>query len=219
MYRDELMKILQICREQEDPFKVNVVDLLGRIRRIFPLIKTEEEINLDLEALLSLSDVVLKQEDIVEHRTSLLYVDALLILLKLEKMSLKELADSLRRNWRPIVEARGINTNFLLTALDYWRSKELLGKEISILPEREAEINLELSEELEKELKRIRDEIKGEVDYHEFIKEDPLRRAYLISILATRGDISLRKDPITEKITILPHPSAGEKVSMVIEVI
>ncbi|PNV77660.1 MAG: hypothetical protein C0200_05035 [Thermoproteota archaeon] len=219
MYRDELIKILQICREQEDPFKVNVVDLLERVRKIFPLIRTEEEINLDLEALLSLSDVVLKQEDIVEHKTSLLYVDALLVLLKLEKMSLKELADSLRRNWKPIVEARGININFLLTALDYWGSKELLGKDIPIPPEREVEISMELSEELEKELERIKGEIKGEVDYHEFIKEDPLRRAYLISILATRGDISLRKDPMTEKITILPHPSAGEKVSMVIEVI
>ncbi|MGY0287825.1 MAG: hypothetical protein ACUX7D_03485 [Candidatus Methanodesulfokora washburnensis] len=219
MYRDELIRILQICREQEDPFKVNVIDLLDRIRKIFPLIKTEEEINLDLEALLSLSDVILKQEDVLEHRTSLLYVDALLILLKLERMSLKDLAESLRRNWRPIVEARGINPNFLSTALDYWGSKELLGKEISTSPEREAEISVELSEELEKELKRIREEIKEEVDYHEFIRMDPLRRAYLISILATRGDISLRKDPITERITIVPSPSTEEKVSMVIEVI
>jgi hypothetical protein len=219
MYRDELIRILQICREQEDPFKVNIVDLLERIRKIFPLIKTEEEINLDLEALLSLSDVILKQEDVLEHRTSLLYVDVLLILLKLERMSLKDLAESLRRNWRPIVEARGINPNFLSTTLDYWGSKELLGREISISSEKEAEINVELSEELEKELERIRGEIKGEVDYHEFIKMDPLRRAYLISILSTRGDISLRKDPITERITIVPSPSTGEKVSMVIEVI
>ncbi|RLG49096.1 MAG: hypothetical protein DRN90_02525, partial [Thermoproteota archaeon] len=124
--REILLRILDLCekalKEETDPFQVDVVQLFGKLRKLLPELETEEELYLDLEAVVGLTSVILKQEEWIRYRSSLMFLDPLLVLLKIEKLEDKDLADVLRRSWRPIVEARGISPLFLEKAVEYWRT-------------------------------------------------------------------------------------------------
>ncbi len=243
--REILLRILDLCekaiKEETDPFQLNVVQLFGRLKKLLPELETDEELYLDLEAVLGLTSVILKQEEWIRYRSSLMFLDPLLVLLKIEKLGDKDLADVLRRNWRPIVEARGISPLFLERAVEYWRTlppleergTDLRGLEVptgTLTLSELATLGFASEEEflssLKEEEERLRDEAEkrdGEVPYWDFIGaetyDETIRRAYLVSFLCSYGRATIRKDPLSGEIWLVPlKKPARNRVSLAIPI-
>ena len=243
--REILLRILDLCekaiKEETDPFQVDVVRLFGKLRKLLPELETDEEFYLDLEAVLGLTSVILKQEEWIRYRSSLMFLDPLLVLLKIEKLGDKDLADVLRRSWRPIVEARGISPLFLERAVEYWRTlppleereielRELEGHTGTLTLSELATLGFASEEEflssLKEEEERLRDEAekKGEeVPYWDFISaetfEETIRRAYLVSFLCSYGRATIKRDPLSGEMWLVPlEKPVGNKVSLAIPI-
>ncbi len=243
--REILLRILDLCekaiKEEADPFQVDVVQLFGKLRELLPELETEEEFYLDLEAVLGLTSVILKQEEWIRYRSSLMFLDPLLVLLKIEKLGDKDLADVLRRSWRPIVEARGVSPLFLEKAVEYWRTLPALEErrlELGEMEERTGTLTLsdlatlgfasedEFLSFLESEEERLKEEAKkrgGEVPYWEFIGaetfEETIKRAYLVSFLCSYGRATIRRDPLSGEMWLVPlKKPLGTKVSLAIPI-
>ncbi|HDM92420.1 MAG TPA: hypothetical protein ENG69_03385 [Candidatus Korarchaeota archaeon] len=221
-----------VLRGKVDPFEVNVIQLLRRLREEFPKLKSWDEVNLDLESVLGLARIVVKQEEWVEHRASRLFIDPLLVTLKVETLDPKALATVLLKSWRPIVEARGVTPTFLEAAARYWMElPPFSGRREELPPEQEPSEGAELpwsAEEFEALLEAERtqllsllEERGGKLRYEEYVNRgefwENVKRAYLLSFLATRGEVSLAKNPLTGEIYLVrPGKSAGTPRSMVV---
>lgn len=243
--REILLRILDLCekaiKEEVDPFQVDVIQLFRKLREILPELETDEEFYLDLEAVLGLTSVILKQDEWIRYRSSLMFLDPLLVLLKLERLEKKDLADVLRRSWRPIVEARGVSPLFLERALEYWRALPPLEErrmKIGGAEERSGRLNEDelralgfASEEeflssIRSEEKRLREEAEsrgGEVPYWDFVGaesyEETIKRAYLVSFLCSHGLATIKKDPISGEMKLVPLETPPEnRVSLAISI-
>jgi len=221
--RDLILRIIDLCESVSkkglNPFDVKVRELFDRLRELLPLLKKHEELYLDLQAVLGLSEVVYQQGEWIKHRSSLLYLDPFLVLLKLQALSPEELAEIFVRSWHPVLELECLTTNGLREGHDYWRllpslEERLRGPVVAeIRPgmmEREElermgflpkELFEEMLEQLWMELRK-----KGKVSYWQFVKgrdyTETVRRAYLLSFLITYGRAAVEVDPIKEEIKV-----------------
>lgn len=214
-----------------DPFDVRVREFFQKLRELLPMLRSYEELFLDAQAVLGLSDVIQHQEEWVKHRSSVLYLDPLLIMLKVQALDSQELAEIFLRVWKPVVEVEVLSPGGLREALDYWtelsplseRAKELEGggKGVSAIGERELERwGVLEKEEFEKLLEKTRRELErtcgkeGKVSYWEFVKgpsyEQTVKRAWMVSFLVSYGYADLELDPLEEEITIRIRGERGQ---------
>ncbi len=226
--RELLMRIIELCERAAsggDPFRVNVVELVRMMRAGLRDLETDEELRLDLEALVGLSKVVAAQEEWLERRAALLFLDPLMVALKAEVMDPRELADCLRAAWRPVVEARGVTPSFVEAAVEYWMGLPPRGSGGPGLPAAEepwpAAGGVEPEEPLEEELAWALDSLRraagrgGRITYGKALEaaggfESRVRLGYLISFLLSRGDISAARDPSTGELILILSPASGE---------
>lgn len=242
--REILMRVIDLCNSviegEVDPFAVNVVELFEKLRSVFPELETDEELNLDLEAVLGLTGVVLKQDEWVKYRSSLLFFDPLLVLLKIERLSSRDLADALLKSWKPIVSIELLTADFLTKAMEYWRNLPDLEERRARLPAGVAELGSlsfddlvsmgfaseeEFMEALEALNAKVRTLAKegGKAPYWEVVAaptfEETVRNAQLISFLCTYGYATIVKNPITEEMWIVPtEGEGGPRSSFVISI-
>lgn len=242
--RELLLRIIDLCSSviegKVDPFAVNVVELFEKLRSVFPELKTDEEFNLDLEAVLALTGVVLKQDEWVKYRSSLLFFDPLLVLLKVERLSSRDLADVLLKSWKPIVSIELLTVDFLARAMEYWRNLPDLEERRVRLPGGVAELGAMGFDDLvsmgfasEEEFARALEEIdakvrvlakdEGKAPYWEVVAaptfEETVRNAQLVGFLCTYGRATMVKNPITEEIWVVPTGRAeGPQTSFVVSI-
>ena len=229
--REILLRVLDLCKnvteKDVDPFDVDVVKLFLRLRQILPELKTDEEFYLDLEAVLGLTSVILKQDEWIRYRSSLLFLDPLLVLLKVDSLDLDALADVLRRSWNPIVEGRGITPQFLSDSVEYWRALPLIGERTSDLKPLGTEPGVltmndllslgfasesELLEALNALGHRLVEEAEregGRVPYWEFVDAptfgEVLENVYLVSFLCSYGRATIVRNPLKDVMWLVPR--------------
>jgi hypothetical protein len=221
--RELILRIIDLCESVSkkglNPFDVQVREFFDKLRELLPLLKKHEELYLDLQAVVGLSDVVYQQGEWIKHRSSLLYLDPLLVLLKVQALSTEELAEVFSRSWHPILEQECLTPSSLREGYDYWRLLPNLAERLRGLEVEQAEPGLMGREELERmgflskelfeemldqlwvELKR-----RGKVSYWDFVRgrnyPETVRRAYLLSFLITYGMVSVEVDPLKEEIKV-----------------
>jgi hypothetical protein len=175
----------------------------------------------DSEAMSQLVAIVKLQDQWLKHRASALYIDPLLLELKIQLISKEEPAESFAKCWHPIAQLDQLTARGLEKAFVYWR--ELVpfserfkdqfgnfGQETGLIGLEELEsLSIFTKEEFEARLKSINDELVQrsngkEIDYRDFIKgtdpEETALRGYLIAFVITEGKATLRIDPLTEQI-------------------
>jgi hypothetical protein len=224
-----------------NPFEVDIKEKLIILKKHLPEWKLLDELLLDSEALSELVQIVKLQDQWIKHRASSLYIDPLLLEMKIRLLSQDDLADSFVKCWHPIARLDQLTPRGLEKAFVYWRDlipfserfKEPFGKYGAGPGKIDYDVLLGMEiftkEQFDARLDSLQNELlaraeHGEMDYREFIKggrfEETAVRAYLVAFLVTEGRASLRIDPLTEQITLFPlaERATGESKSVAIEV-
>lgn len=197
------------------------------MKKYLPDWKVFEEFTLDAEALNRISSIIRLQGSWIKHRSSSLYVDPLLIEMKIRMMAPERLCDVFSKSWRPIVGMERLSPKRVKEAIDYWNQLPSLEDRRTELPTPVTSLGSTTFEELiksrimkeesfEKMLQRLYQELKkrageeGKISYWDFIQEktyeDTVYRAYLTSFLITYGYSSMEVDPIEEEAFLIPYP-------------
>ena len=238
-HQELMLRIIDLCdsvrKRGLDPFDVEVREFFDRLRELLPKLRKHEELYLDIQAVLGLADVVFQQGEWIKHRSSMLYLDPLLIMLKLHALPAKDLAEVLARSWHPIIDLESLSPHGVKEAMDYWRSlpplderwreldtTEVLTGEVAF---RELARMGILSDEdfaavLDRTWRELREAAEGgEISYWDFISarsfEETVVRAWLVSFLVSYGYATLELKPLEEEITLrpLPKPQRFERVA------
>jgi hypothetical protein len=228
--REELMlRIIDLCdsvrKRGLDPFDVGVHEFFDRLRELLPKLRKDEELYLDIQAVLGLTDVIFQQGEWIKHKSSMLYLDPLLIMLKLHALPPEDLAEIGASSWHPILELEGLSPHGIREAMQYWTNLPPLGERwkepettevltgeiarrelarLGILSEEEFAATLDRNW---RELREAAGE-KGGIPYWDFICaqsfEHTVGRAWLVSFLVSYGYATLELRPLEEEILLKP---------------
>jgi len=210
-----------------------VQQVLELLRKYLPTWEVLEDFALDAEALNKISSVVQLQGNWIKHRTSTLFVDPLLIELKIKMFEATILADIFRKFWHPIVEMDRLTPQRIREAIEYWNHLLPLDDRYLKLPEPTDNLGLTSLEELVNSrmmseegfndlLQQLWGELKtqaaqtddGQVPYLNFIYassyDETVFRAYLTSFLLTYGFATMEIDRINEASFLIPRNEPKE---------
>ena len=208
-----------------DPFEVNIKEILVNLKKYLPDWKVFEDFTLDAEAINRISSIVCLQGGWIKHRSSSLYVDPLLVELKIRMIKKEELVDAFLKSWHPIIRMEQLSQKRIKESVDYWNLLLPLNDRLMELPDVPTSPGVTTIDELIKSrfmseesfndvLQRLYKELKesagdmGKVSYWDFIQadtyEDTIYRAYLTSFLVTYGYASMEVNPIEEENFLVP---------------
>ncbi|MDG6989253.1 MAG: hypothetical protein JRN21_08020 [Nitrososphaerota archaeon] len=217
--------MIELCRSVEtssaNPFDVDIREKILLLKQRLPELKLLDELLVDSQAMLELAQIVKLQDQWLKSRASALFIDPLLIQLKVKLLPKEALTDAFVKSWHPVAQVDQLSPRGLERAFVYWREltplserfKDQFGTygvrpgtvEYSDL----VSLGVFTKEEFEVGLERLYDELtrksNGEwVDYRDFVGaeafEDRVRRAYLMAFLITEGRALLKTEPLTGKI-------------------
>jgi hypothetical protein len=241
----DLMRVIALCESvrssSSDPFEVDIREKLEILRNRLPEWKFLDELLLDSEAMLELAQIVKLQGEWLKSKASSLYIDPLLIQLKVKLLSREGLFEGFVRSWHPIVQVDQVSPKGLEKAFAYWRDlvpmaerfKDEFGaygiKPGVIDVEGLVDLGIYGQQQFEDRLGKLREELLAKsngqwVDYREFIEaetfEGRVARAYLLAFLISEGLASLKTDPLTGRIWVvaLSGKAGGTPKSMTVSI-
>jgi len=222
---EDLMRVISLCESVKsssaDPFEVDIREKIEVLRKHLPEWKFLDELLLDSQAMLELAQIVNLQNQWVKHRASSLYIDPLLIQLKVKLLTKEELVEALVKSWHPVAIVDQVSPKGLERAFLYWRDLKPLSERFreefgsyGIKPgiidiNGLIELKIYSEEQFESKLKELREDLlaksNGEwIDYREFIRaerfEDKVHRAYLLSFMISEGLATVKSDPLTGRV-------------------
>jgi hypothetical protein len=242
---EEILRVIELCRQVEsssaNPFDVDIKQKIRLLKERLPEWKFLDELLVDSEALLELAQIVKLQDEWLKHRASSLYIDPLLIQLKVKLLSKEALSEAFIRSWHPVAQVDQISPKGLERAFVYWRDLTPMAERFkdqfgsygtrtgSVDYTELVSLGVFTAEQFEASLTRIYDELlqksNGDwIDYRGFIDseafEDKVRRAYLLAFLISEGRALLRTEPLTGKIwtMALTEKAKGTPKSVAISV-
>jgi hypothetical protein len=227
MRQELLLRIIDLCESVRkkglNPFDVEVKEFFDRLRELLPQLQRHEELYLDVQAVLGLADVICQQGEWVKHRSSMIYLDPLLIELKLHALPTHDLAEVLINSWHPIIELESLSAHGIAEANQYWVNlppleerwrqfgtpeapEEISWQELAQLGILSKEDFETMLDNLWRELKHSAGE--GKVDYWDFILErsfeETIDKAWLVSFLVSYGYAELELNLLEEEIWLKP---------------
>jgi hypothetical protein len=223
---EDILRVIELCRSirlsSANPFEVDIKEKINILRRLLPDYKFLEELLLDAEALYQLSQIIKLQDEYLKRKASSMYIDPLLIELKLRLLSKETLASALAKSFHPIATIDQISPRSLEKAFIYWRDMPPLSERFkeekisTALPEKivlEDLIGMKIfsREKFEDRLSELEIELseksRGEwIEYNSFVESEEfdkkVSRAYMLSFLVTEGKAELKIDPLSEKVYV-----------------
>lgn len=233
--RERLLRIISLCVDVErkgvNPFEVEVKEILGTMKKYLPQWRTLEDFVLDAEALNMIASIVNLQGDWIKHRSTSLYVDPLLVELKVKAIDVRRLAEIFIDAWHPTVEFEELSGRRVNETIDYWNQLLPLEERRTALPapvENLGSTSLnellrlkivsdksfnEVLQSLWEELKKMADG-RDQIPYWTFVRaatyEETVYRAYMTSFLITYGYASVLVNPLEEEAFLIPHAERSE---------
>jgi len=204
---------------------VDIKEKILLLRQRLPEWKFLDELLVDSEAMLELAQIVKLQDEWLKHRASSLYIDPLLIQLKLKLLPREALTEAFVKSWHPTAQVDQISPRGLEKAFVYWRDLQPMSERFKDefgsygtrpgLVDYSDLVNLGVftQTQFETTLTELDDELlrksNGEwVDYRDFIGnesyERKVLRAYLLAFLISEGRATLKTEPLTGKIWVRP---------------
>ncbi|MEM0118548.1 MAG: hypothetical protein QXV32_08870 [Conexivisphaerales archaeon] len=209
----------EIRRQGADPFAVDVSSILSELRKNFESLKGEELVK-DAAAVNSVSKIVYMQDRWLSDRLKGFAFGPEKVKERLMAMDVQVLAACLYESQHLPVAVRHISTQRLSSAADYWVSLSGWGKGSKLGPLQDAGAekleSLELGiDDIEEELKTVKEELETKlssqssspIPYDDYIRRkegrDRIRLAYIISVLCSSGEFTIRFDPSAAKYMIV----------------
>ena len=225
-----------------NPFDVDIAEKIRLLKERLPQWKYLDELLVDSEALLELAQIVKLQDEWLKHRASSLYIDPLLIQLKIKLLAKESLSEAFIKSWHPLVQLDQISPKGLEKAFVYWRDLTPMaerfkdqfgsfGTRPGVVDYAElVSLGVFTKEEFEDSLTRLFDELlqasNGDwIDYRDFTAgksfEERVRRSYLMAFLISEGRALLRTEPLTGKVwtMALSEKAKGVPKSVAISVV
>lgn len=222
---DDYLRVIELCRDVEtssaNPFDVDIREKILLLKQRLPELKLLDELLVDSEAMLELAQVVKLQDQWLKSRASALFIDPLLIQLKVKLLSKEALSEAFVKSWHPVAQVDQLSPRGLEKAFVYWRElvpiterfKDQFGR-YGIRPGTVAYTDLVslgvfTGEEFEVRLTQLYEELMDRsngdwIDYRQFIGDEnfevKVRRAYLMAFLISEGRALLKTEPLTGKI-------------------
>jgi hypothetical protein len=222
---DDYLRVIELCRDVEtssaNPFDVDIREKILILRQRLPELKLLDELLVDAEAMLELTQIVKLQDQWLKSRASSLYIDPLLIQLKVKLLPKEALSEAFIKSWHPVAQIDQLSPRGLEKAFVYWRDlvpiserfKDKFGTygvKPGIVDYTElVSLGVFTKEQFETNLVELHDELFQEsngdwVDYRQFIGdesfESKVRRAYLLAFLISEGRALLKTEPLSGKI-------------------
>ncbi|HXW95350.1 MAG TPA: hypothetical protein VEJ19_06575 [Nitrososphaerales archaeon] len=224
-----------------NPFDVDIREKILILKQRLPELKLLDELLVDAEAMLELSQIVKLQDEWLKTRASSLYIDPLLIQLKVKLLPKEALYEAFVKSWHPIAQVDQLSPRGLEKAFVYWRDlvpiSERFKDQFGSYGIRPGQVDYSdlvtmgvfTREQFETSLTELHNELlersKGEwVDYRQFIGDDAfetrVRRAYLLAFLISEGRALLKTEPLSGKIwtTALTDRAKGLPKSVAISI-
>jgi len=204
-----------------NPFDVDIREKILILKERLPELKFLDELLVDAEAMLELTQIVKLQDQWLKSRASSLYIDPLLIQLKVKLLPKEALSEAFVKSWHPIAQLDQLSPRGLEKAFVYWRDlvpiserfKDKFGtyciKPGLIDYSELVSLGVFTKEQFETSLADLHDELlhksNGDwVDFREFIGdesyESKVRRAYLLAFLISEGRALLKTEPLSGQI-------------------
>src|SRR2546422_913890 len=242
---EDLLRVISLCQSIEsssaNPFEVDIMENLQVLKKHLPDWEFLDELLLDSEALYELAQIVKLQDQWLKGKATSLYIDPLLVQLKVELLSRQALSESFIRSWHPIAQLDQLSPRGLEKAFVYWRDLRPFSEGVKdqfgsygarpggVGYQDLIDLGIFTQEQFDSKMNVVYDELalssKGEwVDYREFIEsrevEKKVTRAYILAFLISDGRAVVKTDPLTGKIEIMPLPrrATGEAKSVAISV-
>jgi len=216
---------LQVKQKGIDPYEVEVEKALEIVRKYLPEWEIPEDLILDAETLNQISKIIDLQSEWLRNRASSMYVDPLMIELKVRMLNPRTLSDIFIESWHPLLEMERLTPERLEESIEYWKQlppiEERL-KEFPAPPSAELELTSMdallrsglLSEKTFDEVlqmfwQELKDRSKvGKERYWSFILADTYKetilRAYITSFLVSYGYATLEIEPMKEDVFLIP---------------
>jgi hypothetical protein len=242
---EDILRLIELCKSVQsssvNPFEVDIKEKLMMLKKHLPEWQLIDVMLKDSEALQQLVGIVRLQDQWIKHRASSLYIDPMLLELKIRLLTREDLADSFVKCWHPVAQVDQLTARGLEKAFTYWRDLIPLSERFrdglgnyAVAPgqlnfdELQA-LNIFTKEEFETRLNAIHGELVqkaagGEMDYRRFIGaptfEETAVRAYLVAFVVTEGRATIRVDPLTEEIFLssTDGPAGTETKSVAIAI-
>jgi hypothetical protein len=242
---EDILRLIELCKSVQssslNPFEVDIREKLLMLKKHIPEWKIIDVMLKDSEALHQLVQIVKLQDQWIKTRASSLYIDPLLLELKIRLLTREDLADSFVKCWHPVAQVDQLTARGLEKAFTYWRDLVPMSERFrqdfgnnAVAPgqmsfEELQGLNIFTKEEFETRLNAIYDDLVqrskgGELDYRKFILaptfEETAVRAYLVAFVVTEGRANIRIDPLTEEIFLSATvgPIGSETKSVAIEI-
>src|SRR2546422_4511544 len=127
---EELLRVISLCQSIEsssaNPFEVDIMEKLLILKKHLPDWEFLDELLLDSEAIYELAQIVKLQDSWLKGKASSLYIDPLLVQLKVKLLSREALAESFVKSWHPIAQLDQLSPRGLEKAFVYWRDLQPL---------------------------------------------------------------------------------------------
>ena len=217
--------MIELCRDVEsssaNPFDVDIREKILILKQRLPELKLLDELLVDAEAMLELSQIVKLQDQWLKTRASSLYIDPLLIQLKVKLLPKEALSEAFIRSWHPVAQVDQLSPRGIEKAFVYWRDlvpiSERFKDQFGTYGMRPGQVDYSdlvsmgvfTQEQFETNLTQLHSELversnEDWVDYRQFIGDDTfenkVRRAYLLAFLISEGRALLKTEPLSGKI-------------------
>ena len=242
---EEILRVIELCKSVQgssaDPFDVDIREKITLLKKHLPEWRFLDELLLDSEAMLELAQIVRLQDEWLKHRASSLYIDPLLVQLKVRLLTREELIEAFIKSWHPIAQLDQLSPKGLERAFVYWRDLSTMDERFkdqfgnygagpgSIDFKDLVDLHIFTQQQFEDRLNELHDELMkqsgdGWMDYRKFVYDDAFEkkviRAYLLAFLISEGRASLKTDPLSGEIwvTALSKKAGGVPKSVAISV-
>src|SRR5437667_5437825 len=122
---EDLLRVISLCASIQsssaNPFEVDIMEKLQVLKKHLPDWEFLDELLLDCEALYELAQIVKLQDLWLKQKATSLYIDPLLVQLKVKLLSRQALAESFVKSWHPIAQLDQLSPKGLEKAFVYWR--------------------------------------------------------------------------------------------------
>ena len=105
---EDILRLIELCKSVQsssvNPFEVDIKEKLMMLKKHLPEWQLIDVMLKDSEALQQLVAIVRLQDQWIKHRASSLYIDPMLLELKIRLLTREDLADSFVKCWHPVAQ-------------------------------------------------------------------------------------------------------------------